>query len=186
MLSGDVDPRPCEATDLPALEEWAPTGNSRTHDRRFARQRTGASTFYLAHRRQAPAEFVGSAEIRWDGCAAAEVPRCPEINGLQVWPEHLQSRGIGTQMLRLLEREVRLRGHRSVGLGVDDPRARALYLRLGYVDTGVEYVDRYTWIDEHHREHHVAELGQWLMKALPVERDEQEPGTAHAAGPPAR
>ena len=162
----DVLLRPCTADDLVALEAWAPTGNSRVHAMRFAHQEAGTSTYFLAVRRQEPGTVVGSCELRWNGCAATEVPRCPEANGLQVWPPDLQSHGIGTQMLGLLEHEARERGHHTLGLGVDDPRPKRLYLRLGYVDTGPDYLDRYTWIDEHHREHHVAERARWMMKPL--------------------
>jgi ribosomal protein S18 acetylase RimI-like enzyme len=166
MQTCDVLLRQCLASDLSALEAWAPTGNSRTHAWRFSRQQAGTSTYYLASCQQAPENFVGSCEVRWDGCAAPEVPRCPEINGLQVWPEHLQSRGIGTQMLALVELEVRARGLDTLGLGVDDARAKALYLRLGYRYSGLDYVDRYSWVDRDHREHQVAEWGQWMTKTL--------------------
>lgn len=166
MQSCDVFLRPCEPTDLEALEAWAPTGNSRTHSVRFARQEAGTSTYYLASCLQSPEAFVGSCEIRWNGCVDPTVPRCPEVNGLQVWPEHLRSHGIGTQMLGLLEHEVTGRGHRVLGLGVDDPRAKALYLRLGYEDTRQDYIDRYTWIDDQHTEHHVAEPCRWMRKDL--------------------
>lgn len=166
MLRCDVFLRPCTAADLEPLETWAPTGNSRTHEVGFARQERGTSTYVLAACRQAPQQLVGSCEVRWDGCAAPEVPRCPEVDGLQVWPEHLQSRGIGTQVLRRLEDEAWARGHRVLGLGVDDPRARALYLRLGYADTGVVHADRCSWVDEHHEVHEVAERNRWLTRDL--------------------
>lgn len=41
---------------------------------------------------------------------------------------------------------VQQRGFALVGLGVDDnnPRAAALYLRLGFVETEVRYLDRWT------------------------------------------
>jgi GNAT superfamily N-acetyltransferase len=158
--------RPCRADDLDHLEAWAPTGNSRTHAARFARQQAGTSTFCLAVAPQLADGFVGSAEIRWDGNANPEVPRCPEVNGLQVWPEELQSRGIGSAMLALLEQEARSRGHAELGLGVGRTGPLPLYLRLGYEDTGVTYLDRYTWIDEDHREHHVAAPCRWLTKTL--------------------
>lgn len=110
-----------------------PTGRNRTHATRFGRQRAGTSTYLLAHETADLRAFVGSCEIRWDGCAAPEIPRCPEVNGLQVWPQRLQSRGIGTQILQGAAMLVAARGEPVVGLGVDDgnPRARALYLRLG-------------------------------------------------------
>lgn len=166
MQPCDVVLRPCQADDLPALEAWQPTGNSHTNSWRFSHQQAGTSTYYLAAFRQTPGQFVGSCEIRWDGCAAPEVPRSPEINGLQVWPEHLKSRGIGTQILALVEHEALARDHTSLGLGVDDPRAKALYLRLGYTYSGVDYVDRYTWTDASHQVHHVADRAQWMTKTL--------------------
>lgn len=175
MQTCDVFLRPCTATDLAALEAWLPTGNSRTHAMRFSHQEAGTSMYYLAACRQAPDDFVGSCEIRWDGCAATDVPRCPEVNGLQVWPEELRSQGIGTQMLGLLEQEARWRGHHTLGLGVDDPRPKRLYLRLGYVDTGQDYTDRYTWIDEVSEEHHVADRCRWMMKPLTGGRLEAGP-----------
>ena len=162
--------RPCSADNLEPLEAWAPTGNSRTHAARFARQQAGTSTYYLAVAPGLVGGFVGSAEIRWDGNANPEVRPCPEVNGLQVWPEKLQSRGIGTAMLALLEQEARARGHAELGLGVDSDGPLPLYLRLGYVDTGVRYLDRYTWIDEDHRQHHVAEPCRWLIKHLEARR----------------
>lgn len=109
----DVVLHPCALGDLDALEAWAPTGNSRTHEMRFSHQVAGTSTYYLAICRHDPDAFVGSCEIRWNGCAA--------------------------------------------------PR---LFQRLGYTDTGHDYLDRYTWIDETHQEHHVAEPARWMMKAL--------------------
>ncbi|RCS66460.1 GNAT family N-acetyltransferase [Brachybacterium sp. JB7] len=166
MQTCDVVLRPCTTADLPALEAWAPTGNSRTHAMRFSHQEAGTSTYFLATCRADPDTFVGSCEIRWDGCAAPDVPRCPEINGLQVWPDVLRSQGIGTQMLRLLEQEARVHGHDSLGLGVDDSGPKRLYLRLGYVDTGHDYLDRYTLIDGSHQEHHVADPARWMMKSL--------------------
>ncbi|WP_198684003.1 GNAT family N-acetyltransferase [Brachybacterium sp. YJGR34] len=166
MPAPDILLRPCAAGDLEPLECWAATGNSRTHEQRFARQLAGTSTYFLATLREGPDAFVGSAEIRWDGCLDEAVPRCPEINGLQVWPEELQSRGIGTAMLDLLEQKARERGHQMLGLGVTEDGPKRLYLRRGYEDTGIDYVDRYTWIDEHLIEHHVADPARWMAKRL--------------------
>ncbi|MGO3314389.1 MAG: GNAT family N-acetyltransferase, partial [Brachybacterium tyrofermentans] len=82
------------------------------------------------------------------------------------------SQGIGTRMLGLLEEEARARGHHELGLGVDDSGPKRLYLRLGYVDTGHDYLDRYTWIDDAHQVHHVADPARWLMKPLDGESPE--------------
>ena len=165
MTSHHLVIRPCTTEDLSALEAWDPTGNTRTHERRFGRQLAGTSTYFLATL-QGTGELVGSCEVRWDGCAEPSVPREPEINGLQVLPESMQSQGIGTALIRAVEDAARGRGCGSIGLGVHDPRARALYLRLGYQETGTTYTDRYTWVDENHQEHHVADECRWLSRSL--------------------
>lgn len=52
--------------------------------------------------------------------------------------EHLQSLGLGTRLVAALEERVRARGLSRSRLSVehDNPRARALYLRLGYREVG--------------------------------------------------
>jgi ribosomal protein S18 acetylase RimI-like enzyme len=58
----------------------------------------------------------------------------------------LQSCGLGTVLIGALEERARRRGKARVDLGVgeDNPRARALYERLGYRPCGSE-VDRWTY-----------------------------------------
>ena len=67
------------------------------------------------------------------------------IYQLAVLPE-LQSCGLGTLLIGALEDRVRRRGLARVDLGVgeDNPRARNLYERLGYVACGTE-VDRWRY-----------------------------------------
>jgi ribosomal protein S18 acetylase RimI-like enzyme len=52
----------------------------------------------------------------------------------------LQGFGIGTKMIAVAEDRIRQRGVRTAILGVEDnnPRAKALYERLGYVPAGRE------------------------------------------------
>ncbi|HEX5494729.1 MAG TPA: GNAT family N-acetyltransferase [Mycobacteriales bacterium] len=52
----------------------------------------------------------------------------------------LQSCGIGTTLIRAAEERIRARGLRRAALSVEEtnPRAQALYLRLGYVPCGSE------------------------------------------------
>ncbi|GAA3782132.1 hypothetical protein GCM10022403_015840 [Streptomyces coacervatus] len=72
---------------------------------------------------------------------------CPEIGGLGVRPEELRSRGIGTQLIGAAEELARERGLYKVGIGVgrDNPRAAALYARLGYRPV-VDYLDRCAYV----------------------------------------
>ncbi|MEV7286700.1 GNAT family N-acetyltransferase [Streptomyces sp. NPDC093252] len=144
MNRARVDIAVCRAADLPALDRCLGTpGAASFHAPRFARQEAGESTYLVARLDGDPA---GHAEIRWRGCAAPEVPvGCPEINGLGV-RDGLRSRGIGTALIHRAEDLVRERGLTVVGLGVGDgnPRAAALYARLGYRPL-IAYVDRYAY-----------------------------------------
>ncbi len=161
--------RSCRAVDVAVLERWQPTGLTQVHAARFGRQREGASTFLVDWGDGGP---VGSCEVRWVGCAAEEVraryPGCPEINGLQVWPAELQSRGIGRALVAAAEDEARRRGCTLIGLGVADgnPRAAELYDRLGYADGGCPYFDRYSRLDGGGGRHDVVDPCRFLVKRV--------------------
>ncbi|GAA4534402.1 GNAT family N-acetyltransferase [Amycolatopsis samaneae] len=164
-----MDIRECRADDVPLLETHLPSpGANRYHEARFRRQAEHTSTFLVAWDGARP---VGVGEIRWNGCAAAEVrashPGCPEVNGLDVAADR-RSRGIGSALLAAAEARARDRGHRRLGLGVDDdnPRAAALYLRLGYRETGCRYLDRYSYVDADGSRHEVADPARFLVKDL--------------------
>ncbi len=157
----------CRAEDIAVLDRLLPSysvdGN---HRARFARQEAGESTYLIPWLDGRP---VGHAEVRWTGCAAPEVSAgCPEINGLFVWPQALRSRGIGAALVREAERLARLRGIGVMGLGVGDgnPRAAALYARLGYRPT-VTYVDRHAHLDAEGVRHEHADPCVFLVKELP-------------------
>ncbi|MFD7122887.1 MULTISPECIES: GNAT family N-acetyltransferase [Streptomyces] len=168
--AGPVRIRPCRATDLEPLERHMPSpGRTRRHAARFDRQEQGLSTFLTAWADDVP---VGSAQILWQGCAAPEVrarfPDCPELNGLAIWPPELRSRGIGTALIHAAEQRVHDAGHALIGLGVDDDnhRAAALYLRIGYRETGCRYLDRYAFLDADGVRQEVADPARFLVKEL--------------------
>lgn len=152
--------------DVPRLEAWQPTGPTGTHAWRLQRVETGASSYVVALDDDG---IVASCEVRWTGNAAPEIDDgVPELNGLQVWPQHRQGQGIGSALLDHLEALVSARGHDSVGLGVEDSNVRAagLYLRRGYLPTGRRYLDRYQWIDADGARHQEADPCAWLVKPL--------------------
>jgi ribosomal protein S18 acetylase RimI-like enzyme len=162
--------RECREDDLARLEHHNPSpGQTRYHEQRFHRQQQQLSTFLTAWIDDIP---VGCAEIRWRGCAAIEVheryPDCPELNGLAVWPPQRQSHGIGTTIIHTAETLTEQRGYHHIGLGVDDQnlRAAALYLRLGYQETGLRYLDRYHYIDDHGSRHDIADPCRFLIKPV--------------------
>lgn len=165
-----MDIRHCKEEDLELLERHMPSpGQTRCHAMRFEKQQQGLSTFLVAWSGGIP---VGTAQVLWQGCTAPEVrdrfPRCLELNGLGVWPPQLRSQGIGTAIIRAAETRARHSGHQQIGLGVDDlnHRAAALYLRLGYQETGCRYLDRYHCIDDNGLRHEVADAARFLIKQL--------------------
>ncbi len=65
------------------------------------------------------------------------LPEVPALVHLEVLGPY-QRRGIGTALIHAGEDTARRLGHRrlAMGVGVDNPDARRLYLRLGYADWG--------------------------------------------------
>jgi GNAT superfamily N-acetyltransferase len=66
-----------------------------------------------------------------------EFPGVPLLNHLEVTPAQ-QGRGIGAALVHACEAAARARGHDVLilGVGLDNPSAKRLYERLGYVDWG--------------------------------------------------
>jgi GNAT superfamily N-acetyltransferase len=159
----------CRAADVALLDHhMASPGATSFHARRFARQEAGECTYLVAWLEGRP---VGHTEMRWTGCADPRVraarPGCPEVGGLAVWPEELRSRGIGTGLIRAAEELARDRGLPVVGIGValHNPRATALYKRLGYRPV-IEYVDRYAYEDHDGTIRECADPCTFLVKEL--------------------
>ncbi|MFF9196138.1 GNAT family N-acetyltransferase [Streptomyces sp. NPDC014779] len=160
--------RPCRAEDLALLDRHLPTPDAPgRHAGRLARQQAGLGTYLIAWRDGVPA---GNGQVRWDGCAAPEVRArladCPELNGLDV-REELRGRGIGTALVRAAEALARERGRTHLGLGVadDNPRAAALYARLGYTPV-TAYTDRYAYTDPQGVRHECADPCTFLVRPL--------------------
>ncbi|GAB2831294.1 GNAT family N-acetyltransferase [Streptomyces daliensis] len=165
----------CREEDLVLLDEHMPSSGATSHHAvRYARHSAGTSTFLVAWRDQVP---VGCCEVRWDGCAAPEIraahPGCPEINGLADWPGTLRSQGVGTGLIAAAERLARRRGCGCVGLGVEknNPRAEALYKRLGYRPS-VPYLDCWSYEDGSGLTHRVADACIFMVKTFAGPEDD--------------
>ncbi|MGV9454210.1 GNAT family N-acetyltransferase [Streptomyces sp. NPDC003635] len=159
----------CTAADVALLDQYMPSpGRTSFHARRFARQEAGECTYLVARLDGRP---VGHTEMRWTGCAEPAVraacPGCPEIGGLAV-VEELRSRGIGAALVRAAEELARRRGLTVVGIGVgkDNPRAAALYERLGYRPL-VDYRDRYAYEDHDGSTRECVDACAFLVRDLP-------------------
>ncbi len=130
----EISFRDLQEADLDRLE-WS-GGPSHIVSLRAALQRAWAGEVDLV---------VG--ELRSGGlvaCGAVDhAKNPPELWMLSVHPAW-QSVGVGTEMIAFLEGRIAERGGPVAGLGVelDNPRARALYHRLGYRTTG-EKIDEW-------------------------------------------
>ena len=146
--------------------DWA---NWKKHRQRLDRQREGHGVYLVAWDENLP---VGHAFLRWDGPSdhpiASKLHGCPDIEDLFVSPD-FRSRGIGSQLLNFAERLTKQKGYSQVSLGVDidNPRARALYDRRGYGDAGFGvYKIRWRYSDRNGNEQWAEENCNYLIKPL--------------------
>ncbi|HTJ69799.1 MAG TPA: GNAT family N-acetyltransferase [Actinospica sp.] len=159
----------CTEGDLGPLETHLPTGRNDAHAYHFGQQQSGEAEYLIAWLDDAP---VGTAVIEWPGfrfdAARAAYPDCAEITNLHVHTSH-RGHGIGTALLAAAESRIAARGLRQAGLGVgvENPDAARLYLRLGYQDTHIHAESRYTWYDADDVAHDVTEVDTHLVKDLP-------------------
>lgn len=141
--AGIVVVRRCTDADAEVLHSGEPPG--RNYARGAAeRQRRDEVDFLIAER---DGVIVGSGEVTHG--------HPPELKNLAV-DEASRGHGVGSALIEAAERVVEAR-HRDdqtrphalvLGVGVDNPRAAALYERLGYVRTGVFATTTYDYVDE--------------------------------------
>lgn len=131
--------RPLSQSEIPLLDAHLDVDRlAGRHDDRFAQQRDGSLTYLIAWLDGIP---IGHTMVRWTGATDAyvadRISDCAHVEDLFVMP-HLRSLGIGARILAVAERLAISRDFMRIGLavGIDNPRARALYERLGYADTG--------------------------------------------------
>lgn len=122
-------------------------------DRRLPLSRLSeGSTYLIAWEGDRP---VGHAHIAWSGTHLG----LPEIQDVFVLPEH-RRRGIASHLTGAAEDEARRRGADRISLSVSqdqNPAAKLLYEKLGYVEAGVEPV---------------RVLGQIMLRGKPFDVDD--------------
>lgn len=138
-----INVRPCTARDLPLLERDLPP--AAVHAQHLRQQDEGVRTYLGAFLDR---RAVGTCVVSWDGCREPALrqtfPDAIEIAAVQVG-EAWRGRGVGTALIQGAEWLVADAGRRRVVIGVadDNPRAEALYLRLGFESTGRYETSRY-------------------------------------------
>jgi len=153
-----------EITIMLAVEGDAPllaqqmSRSEREYKNYLQLQKEGKATCLVAWEDKTP---VGHLLIRWDG--SLEIPRIvnripmaakfagyPSFESIEVRLDR-RGRGIGTALIRHAEQLVRQRGFEQavIEVDIDNPRARALYERLGYAESGLgEFTTSGTYVDD--------------------------------------
>lgn len=121
----EVSIREIVQDDLAGFREWYGPDRDDSFRRSFDRHRAGEVVYLVADLRGRPVGHLGVDFVR--------VREAAHLWQFGVLPA-LQSHGIGSAMVAEAERCAAARGFRIVEIGaeMDNPRARALYERLGY------------------------------------------------------
>ena len=115
----------------------------------------GRSTVIVALREDAP---VGVAQL-----LHGEVPEICNVGVV----ESERGQGIGVALMHEAERRAHPAGRLRLGVGVDNPRARRLYERLGYRLLGEQVTTTYGYVDADGVRRSATETDQWMEKTLP-------------------
>lgn len=145
-MTANAEVRPASDADLATLV--AVLGERHFFTDRLARQQRGGGVLLVAWLDGQP---VGEAFLECEPAAEPEVrrhlPGVPRLDHLEVLGP-FQGRGIGTALIGAAEATARQLGYEQIALGVglDNPKARRLYERLGYADWGHGTVVG-TWVE---------------------------------------
>lgn len=131
-----IDLRMATEADLPTLEALPfSSGLPSKHRDRFERQQRDEVLYVLASLGD---RIIGHLLLKWD-CPSdphvrALVPPCAEVEDFVVAPD-LRGQGIGSEMLTNAGSQSLERGgtRLGIGVGVENPSARWLYERRGFV-----------------------------------------------------
>jgi GNAT superfamily N-acetyltransferase len=149
-----IEVRALQASEVGRLLLLEPPG------RGFARamwalQEAGGSTLLVAWDGDRP---LGSGQLDLRGDV-------PELRNLQV-DEAARGRGVGTAIVCATEERIGPGGRLTVGVALDNPRARVLYERLGYRGTGEMTTTSYAYVDDAGLTRQATETDEKLVKHL--------------------
>jgi GNAT superfamily N-acetyltransferase len=145
-MTAKAEIRPASDAELATLV--AVRGERRWFTDRLARQQRGGGVLLVAWLEGRP---VGEVFLECEPANESEVrrhlPGVPRLDHLEVLGP-LWGQGIGTALIGVAEATARQLGHERIALGVglDNPKARRLYERLGYGDWGHGTVVG-TWVE---------------------------------------
>lgn len=170
MIASRIRIRPLAAEELGRLTAvpWS-SGLPEKHQDRLERQIAGKVTYLVAWNGANP---IGHMLVRLTGPneepMRSRLTECAEIEDFTVVAE-LRSQGIGRLMLEVAEDMARQRCLRRIGVGVtlDNPRAKALYERQGFRDSGLgTYITLWQYADAAGEKRWHEEPCSYLVKEL--------------------
>jgi ribosomal protein S18 acetylase RimI-like enzyme len=162
-----IEIRQAELSDLDKIKSLVRPDYERSLEDELTDQALGLVSIFVAWVDLVP---KGYSFVAWNGCRDEEVrkafPRVPEIYRLTVEAE-VQSQSIGSRLIKHMESVARSKDCEQIGLGVayENPRAHALYLRLGYTEILSEYFDKYIAIDSNGQEHEISDKCRFMSKS---------------------
>jgi ribosomal protein S18 acetylase RimI-like enzyme len=156
--------------DLPALVAIKGEGSEALHRDRFREAQDGDIRYLVAVRKR---EVVGFALLVFRRPAswsdAADTEHLPHIIDLQI-AESQRGRGYGSALIRGIEQEAARAGYDTLYISVepaDNPRAYALYQRLGYRQLQPEpYLKVWEFVDSGGERHHGEDWRVDMVKSL--------------------
>ena len=165
--------KPAEASQMDLLEQvFAPGSLSKHHSKRYEVQKRGEGVYLIAWHDHTP---VGHFLLRWSGPADACVMHYVDVTqsafleagGTRV---AYRRKGVATALIREAERLSKEKGCSQIGLEVgstDNPDAKRLYERLGYVDWGHgEFLISWEYIDRNGNTGTESEIVTYMYKPL--------------------
>ncbi|PQV64548.1 Ribosomal protein S18 acetylase RimI [Abditibacterium utsteinense] len=154
--------RVARAADLPHLE-WHGGADLRSfYEATWQSHQSGESTLLVADLGGFP---IGQIVVLWRGKPSH--PHFPDLQSLRVHPA-FRGLGVGSRLIEAAEKLCAERDYSKVGLsvGLDNPRARQLYEKLGYQSQEIIYDEEWSYLDQNGREIHVVERVLDLAKPL--------------------
>jgi GNAT superfamily N-acetyltransferase len=165
--------KPAEEYQLDLLEkEFSPGNLSKYHYKRYDVQKRGDGVYLIAWYHTTP---VGHFLLYWSGPHDACVTQYIDVT----YNAHLEAgatkgeyrrKGVATALIQEAERLAKERGCTQIGLEVgstDNPVAKRLYEKLGYVDWGHgEFLISWEYIDKNGNKGIESEVVTYLQKKL--------------------
>ncbi|MDQ5913472.1 MAG: hypothetical protein QG623_90 [Patescibacteria group bacterium] len=144
----DIVIRKCRKEDVQLLGAYIPRPSF--HINRFNNQEKGVSEYLIAWKENIPVGHLNLILVGSDEeYVKSRINTCPELNAIGTYPPEMRSKGIGRKLIEEAERICKEKGFKQVGLAVDtsNTKAKELYERLGYQDSGIGEFDS-VWFED--------------------------------------